>query len=279
MNMIESFISQNSDLILKRIKELIGNHDQLHSELFEAALYSVDAPAKRLRPILTLATIATFEKEIEKGLDTACAIELIHTYSLIHDDLPCMDDDDFRRGKPSLHKQYSEALAVLTGDYLLTYSFEIISKIKGLRDDQIIKLIQILSKHSGAFGMIGGQVVDMAYQGKTIDRTILEFMHSYKTASLIIASIECGAVIADVDKEVFNHLSLFGKYIGVAFQMVDDILDVSDLEKNKANAVTLLGLKGAKDLAKDLYEKALTFLPKKDHLLHNLAEKMMQRAF
>lgn len=223
----DSFLVSSTEQINQRLSQLVPIREQLpYSQLFSAARYSLLSPAKRLRPLLVLATAASYEVPIEQALDPACALEMVHTYSLIHDDLPCMDDDDFRRGKPTLHKIYPEAHAVLTGDYLLTLAFEILAQSPALADSEKIHLISSLAQHAGAKGMIGGQVIDLSSENQTIDSETLELMHVYKTASLLIAALEFGAIIAKAPLSDLHLLQTIGRKIGVAFQIVDDILDV-----------------------------------------------------
>lgn len=260
-----SYPSLRCELIEKTLSQLISEHAEMpHSLLFTSARYSLLSSAKRLRPLLTLATAESFGADVKMALHPACALELIHTYSLIHDDLPCMDDDDLRRGKPSLHKVVGEGQAVLTGDYLLTYAFEVLAKSPLLTAEQKIELIKILSERAGGDGMVGGQVVDLLSEGKSTEWNTIEFIHHYKTAALISASIEFGAVIAQVSDEDKKHLQSIGYKAGLAFQIIDDILDVtanelelgkpigSDLDLKKATAVSVLGLEKAQNIANTL---------------------------
>ncbi|HEU64341.1 MAG: Farnesyl diphosphate synthase [Candidatus Anoxychlamydiales bacterium] len=252
-------------LIENRLKELIPKNSSYQKVLFEAASYSLLSSGKRLRPLLVLATVEAFNKNIDLALDPAISLELIHTYSLIHDDLPCMDDDDFRRGKPSLHKAYPEWLAVLTGDYLLTYAFEIITNAKNLADTKKVKLIRALTKYSGGDGLIAGQVIDLSYEGKEIDFEKLKFMHLNKTAKLFLAAIEFGCIISDATNDTTNKFVEFAKNMGLAFQFFDDISDYddkksSDITKNKATAPAILGIEKAKAFALDLQKRALDIL-------------------
>ncbi len=259
------FMQAKIDLIENRLKKLIlKKNSSYHRVLFEAAKYSLSS-GKRLRPLLVLATVDAFKKDINLAIDPAISLELIHTYSLIHDDLPCMDNDDFRRGKPSLHKAYPQWLAVLTGDYLLTYAFEIITKADGLNDTKKIKLITALTKYSGGNGLIAGQVVDLSANKKNIDFKKLKFMHLNKTAKLFMAAIEFGCIIADATKDITNKFIKFAKNMGLSFQIFDDISDFkdkksSDIVKNKATAPYVLGIKKAKTLALDLKKRALNIL-------------------
>lgn len=236
-------------------------------KLVQRARYSIEG-GKRLRPLLTLAVVDAFEIPIEKALYPACAIELIHTYSMIHDDLPCMDDDELRRGRLTLHKAYSESDAVLTGDFLLTYAFEIISTSPHLSDQQKNALVFTLATRSGLQGMIGGQVVDI--EDETLEMDDLFAMYRKKTGALITAALEFGAIIAKQDVGPFIQI---GDLLGLAFQIVDDILD------NDGIAV-MLGKERSKEIAESLYADALFHikqLPKPAPLLIDLAESMVFR--
>jgi geranylgeranyl diphosphate synthase, type II len=253
---------QKIELINKNLKKLLLKSNS-YKELLPAADYSLNSPGKRIRPLLTLITTEVFSKDIKKALDPACAIELIHTYSFIHDDLPSMDNDDFRRGKKTLHKVYPEWLAILTGDFFLTYAFEVIASAKGLTEAQKVSLIQTLAKYSGGAHLIAGQVVDLFFEGKKADFKTLEFMHLNKTAALFMAAVEFGAIIANADPKEFSYLQNFAKNLGFAFQVIDDILDLqdsSDTKKNKLTSVSILGLEKAKKLAEDLSKKAFKYL-------------------
>ncbi|MFA6118951.1 MAG: polyprenyl synthetase family protein [Parachlamydiales bacterium] len=257
-------MKEKIDLINKRLKALIPLSKKYHKELFAAANYSLQSSGKRIRPLLVLLTVESLKKDITEAIDPACAIEMIHTYSLIHDDLPSMDDDDFRRGKPSLHKAYSEWLAILTGDYLLTYAFEILSNAKKLSAAQKIELIKCISKYAGGDGLIAGQVADLSWEGKSIDLKKLEFMHFNKTATLFIAAIEFGCIIAKAKKDIKEKYINYAKNFGLAFQFFNDIAgnkkESSDKIHKKATAVSMLGLAKTKKLAFDFQKKALDIL-------------------
>jgi len=256
-------------LVEDKLNQLIPEGHALYSVLFQAARYSLLAPSKRIRPLLALAATEALGGELNKAITPACALELIHTYSLIHDDLPCMDDDDLRRGKPTLHHVYPEGFAVLAGDYLLTYAFEILTSCDDLSDRQKVELIATLAQRAGGHGMIAGQILDLSYEDKPVDINILQQIHSHKTAAMIMASVEFGGIIAGASAEELECLQKFGKDIGLAFQVIDDILDItaeaeelgkpigSDLENNKATYVSLLGLKKSKECAQSLYDSSL----------------------
>ncbi|MBY0096432.1 polyprenyl synthetase family protein [Mesobacillus maritimus] len=223
-------------------------------------LYSLQAGGKRIRPLLLFATLKAFGIKPELGVDTAAAIEMIHTYSLIHDDLPSMDDDDLRRGKPTNHKVYGEATAILAGDALLTLAFKMIGSISPDIADANVKLalINSLSEAAGAEGMVGGQVADMEGEGKKLTLKELEYIHINKTGRLLAYSVLAGAEIAQADRSVKEKLSKFAHHIGLAFQIRDDILDLegteevvgkpigSDTGNDKNTYPSLLSLDGAK---------------------------------
>lgn len=259
-------LASNQTLLLsinQRLDALIPDDGSL---LHQAARYSLLLPGKRLRPLFLLSLLKHFGKPIEPGLDCACAIEMIHAYSLIHDDLPCMDDDDLRRGKPTLHKVYGEGYAVLAGDFLLTQAFQTLAEAN-LQS----KIILTIAQAAGGDGMIGGQVLDLQSEGKLIDWEILEKMYLRKTAALFSAALECAALLAEKDPTPYKEAGLL---FGIAYQMLDDILDVtsteealgkpigSDIANQKSTCVTLFGLEKAKARATFFAKKALKLLPK-----------------
>lgn len=262
--------------------------------LKESMLYSIEAGGKRLRPIITLLTIDAFDKEEELGIDVACAIELIHTYSLIHDDLPSMDNDDYRRGKLTNHKVYGDAVATLSGDALLTFSFELLAGIthSKISSEKKLLLIQKLAKAAGAEGMVGGQVSDLEGEHKSLSLEELEHIHHHKTGDLLRYSVYAGSVLADADSEQISHLEQFAKHLGLAFQIKDDILDVegdesklgkpvgSDEERDKSTYPKLLSLEGAKEKLTEEVVNAKGYLAKaniKHHLLEELLEYIVYR--
>lgn len=248
-----------------KLNELIPERlDASHNELYRAARYALLNGGKRLRPLLAITTAQAFGKNTETALSAACALEMIHTYSLIHDDLPCMDDDDFRRGKPSVHKAFTEGHAVLTGDYLLTYSFEVIIKDPLLSAEQKVALVDLLAKNSGGEGMIAGQVLDIEAEGRPLSIDQLKHIHKHKTGAMITASVACGGIVGGATPDQMKLLCQFGDDLGLAFQIIDDVIDVtasvqkhgkaisSDSINNKSTYVTLLGLESAKEAAQDL---------------------------
>lgn len=208
------------ELIDQKLEQLIPASSPYYASLFEGARYSLLGPGKRIRPLLTLYTAEMLESgSSELALTPACALEMVHCYSLIHDDLPCMDDDDMRRGRPTLHKVYNEGHAVLVGDYLLTYAFDLLAHAPLLSDKQKIALIQILAKTSGSEGMIGGQVMDIEKS------PYIQELHERKTAALFQCALNFGGIVTNSSPAILNRLTLFGKQFGSLFQMVDDLLD------------------------------------------------------
>ncbi|PLR99874.1 polyprenyl synthetase family protein [Bacillus sp. T33-2] len=263
-SMFATFSKENKQAVEDRLSALVGQLSSL-GILKEAMLYSLEAGGKRIRPLLLFATLKAFGQDPEIGLDVAAAIEMIHTYSLIHDDLPSMDDDDLRRGKPTNHKVFGEATAILAGDALLTYSFQLLAEMpeEHAGPDVKLALIRELSKAAGAEGMVGGQAADMEAEGKQLSLGDLEYIHMHKTGRLLGFSVLAGAELAKADLSQKRHLSKFAYHIGLAFQIRDDILDLegeeeligkpvgSDNENNKNTYPSLLTMQGAKTALKD----------------------------
>lgn len=265
-------------LIEKKLEELLTPPPSSQEKLFEAARYMTLSAGKRLRPLLLLATAEAFSVPIDLAITPACALELVHTYSLIHDDLPCMDNDDFRRGKPTLHKKYDEATAVLTGDFLLTYAFEVLAKSPGLTAEQKVQMIQVLSSRSGGNGMVAGQLLDMEVGSHNLER--LNYIHRKKTADLLIASLELGGIIAGLSPSLMDEIQIFGEEIGLAFQITDDLIDLSSEKEGKITYVSCLGMENAKKTASDLLEQALKRLTQcpNPQPLHTMAEALVLRS-
>ncbi|MFC5603509.1 polyprenyl synthetase family protein [Sporosarcina koreensis] len=288
---LETFISENAPLIEAEMNRLI-NSEISPSSLKESMLYSVNAGGKRIRPLLVLAVLADFGKHSEDALKVACAAEFIHTYSLIHDDLPCMDDDDFRRGKPTNHKVFGEATAVLGGDALQTRAFGVLASLEHTRPEQVIRLVASLADASGAGGMVGGQVLDMEGETASLSLRELEEVHLHKTGALLSFCIEAGAILSDAQDDELEQLRKYAKNIGLAFQIKDDILDVtstteqlgktanSDAASDKSTYPSLLGLEGAQQQL-DRYHRdaveSLAFLEKEDSMLKLFADYIVQR--
>lgn len=259
----------------------------------EAMCYSVQNGGKRIRPILTLEFCRVCGGDPKTALPFACAVELIHTYSLIHDDLPCMDDDALRRGKPSCHKQFGENYALLAGDGLLTLAFETLAKATDVAPQDIVRAVRVLSDLAGVNGMIGGQVIDLLSEEKQVDYDTLHCIDKLKTGALIKSAALLGCIAAGVqEKTVLTAAESYAENIGFAFQVVDDILDVtsdtvtlgkpvgSDEKNAKSTFVSLLGLEECKTLANKLTQnavQALTALPNNTEFLEALANQLAVR--
>lgn len=239
-------------------------------KIYDAMRYSLLAGGKRLRPILCLATCELVGGTIDMAMPTACALEMIHTMSLIHDDLPAMDNDDYRRGKLTNHKVYGEDIAILAGDGLLAYAFEHVAmETKNVPYDRLLRIVAILGRAVGAAGLVGGQVVDLESEGKTnVCLETLNFIHNHKTAALLEASVTSGSILAGVSDVELQHLSRYAKHVGLAFQIVDDILDITatqeelgktagkDLRAQKATYPSVWGLEESKRQAQSLVQQA-----------------------
>ena len=238
--------------------------------LHESIRYSVLAPGKRLRPILVLSAAEAVGGNPDDVMPTACALECIHAFSLIHDDLPCMDNDDYRRGRLTNHKVYGEALALLAGDALLALAFQLIGEnVATVPAERVLPTLCLVAKASGTWGMVGGQVVDMESQGKAVEVETLRYIHAHKTGALLTASVLSGALLAGADTAQRDALEAYGGHIGLAFQIADDILDVtgdeakigkpvgSDEERDKATYPKLFGLEESRRRAHAEVEAAL----------------------
>ena len=242
------------------------------SSIHTAMRYSVFAGGKRIRPILCLETARVFASDVTPALHPACAIEFIHTYSLIHDDLPALDNDDLRRGKPTCHKKFGEAIAILSGDALLTLAFETIGATPAVAERCAAILTEVASAAGTINGMVGGQVADVEAEGKPVDPQMLEYIHRSKTAALIRASITAGALCAGAGSDDVARLRRFGETIGWAFQVTDDILDVEessaalgktagkDMAQQKATYPAVYGLERSHQIANDLATRAIAEL-------------------
>ncbi len=242
-------------------------------QLRESMRYSLLAGGKRLRPILCLAACELAGGDSDKALPTAVALEMIHTMSLIHDDLPAMDNDDLRRGRPTNHKVYGDAVAILAGDALLTRAFEMVAlRSPGVPSERLLRVVGELSLVAGAPGLVGGQVVDLESEGKEVDLDTLEFIHLHKTGALLKACVTCGALIGGADDDLLAALSIYARGIGLAFQIIDDILDVTassevlgktagkDLIADKTTYPKLLGLDESRKRANELVNQAKAVL-------------------
>lgn len=270
---LKEYLESRRILIEKELEKFLPDEKKWPETLHKAMLYSIRAGGKRLRPILTLAACETIGAPIERVIPVAVALETIHTYSLIHDDLPAMDDDDLRRGKSTNHKIFGEAVAILAGDALLTEAFYIMTHYKHPEVDSniLLEVIASIAEAAGSKGMAGGQVIDLESEKKKITLEELERLHQHKTGRLIEVSIEAGAKLAGGNRAQIEALSLYGKKIGLAFQIADDILDIeggeeigkdigSDVAHEKATYPSLLGIESSKKLASTLIEEAIQSL-------------------
>lgn len=285
---------------IKQLKELVDNYlsnyfkdkGSYNSLIYDAASYSLNVGGKRIRPILFMLVYFMYKGEDKEVIDMAAAIEMIHTYSLIHDDLPCMDNDDLRRGKPTNHKVYGENIAVLAGDALLNEAMILLMDFSIKHGKEALVAAREIAYAAGADGMIGGQVVDIINEGKIISKEELNYMHLKKTGELIRSSIVAGAILAEADKSEIDLLNKFGMNLGLAFQIKDDILDVTgDVEKlgkntladvNKSNFITMYGLEECKVMCEDLTAECITILDKisvNTDILKELTIELLKRDF
>ncbi|WP_342505129.1 polyprenyl synthetase family protein [Sporosarcina sp. FSL K6-2383] len=288
---LQNFISNNQPAIENQLNQLLETLNV--SETLKSSMsYSVSAGGKRIRPLLVLAAVEDLGVKSIDALTVACAVELIHTYSLIHDDLPCMDDDDYRRGKLTNHKVYGEAVAVLAGDALQTLAFEALTTLQETSPKDALQLVKMLARAAGAAGMVGGQMLDVEGENKSLSLMEMETVHVNKTGALLSFCIEAGAVLAGIELEKAANLKAFAWNIGLAFQIQDDILDItsttealgktagSDISSDKSTYPSLLGLEGARKRLSEhhhLAEEALGFLEKDEPLLKLFADYIVNR--
>lgn len=263
-------LAADQALVEEALARYAGQWPEL-GDLQKAMAYSLLSGGKRIRPVLTLAACRLFGGQAEKALPFACGLEMIHTYSLIHDDLPCMDDDDFRRGKPTNHKVYGEATAVLAGDSLLTAAFGVLAQAE-LSPAQIVRGVACLSQAAGPAGMAGGQILDLLGEGKTLTYDEIVQIQNLKTGCMIEAAVRLGAIVAGSTPEEEEAVAEYASKIGLAFQIRDDVLDVlgdeaelgkpigSDQENQKSTFVGLKGIEGCEALIEELTEGAIASL-------------------
>ncbi len=279
-------------MIENALVQELGKEQALVPELADSMEYSLTAGGKRLRPILLMAAADAVGAKGTDFVQAACGIEMIHTYSLIHDDLPAMDNDDYRRGKLTNHKVYGEAMAILAGDALLTQAFEVILRQKNAAPEVLLQVVNEMSIAAGPNGMVGGQVIDMLSEGKRISMEELRKMHMGKTGALFRAAIRSGAILAGATEEQLSALTTYADRFGLAFQITDDILDVvgdeavigkpvgSDERNNKSTYVTLTSLEEARRLATDTVKEAveaLAIFGDKAKFLRELVEMLLER--
>jgi geranylgeranyl diphosphate synthase type II len=288
MNDVKHYMREVARLTDETIESLLPPESTYPSSIHAVMRYSLFAGGKRIRPALLMASFESCGGEFgEPNVRLACAaFEMFHTFSLMHDDLPCMDDDDLRRGKPTAHKAFGEAVAVLGGDALCIFAFECLARMGRL------DVIQETARALGTQGMIGGQVVDIESEGKSVDRSVVDYIHHNKTAALITASVRTGALLAHAPVETLAGLTSYGTHVGLAFQVVDDILDEegsteqlgkdsgSDRQRGKATYPSACGMEESKHYAQELIEQSwndITFLGDKAAMLRQLAEYIRTR--
>ena len=274
---LKRYLESQRLIVEKALETALPEIEGREARVVEAMRYSLFAGGKRLRPILCLAAAHAVGGKIEAAMPAACALEMIHTYSLIHDDLPAMDDDDLRRGKPTSHVVFGEAIAILAGDALLTEAFVLLSDYHALLGERALRLIGVIARAASYRGMVGGQVVDMLSQNKPADLETVQQMHSRKTAALISAAAESGALAGGGTDDQVEALDRYGRTIGLAFQIADDILDIegstevlgktagSDVARGKVTYPAAVGLEGSRQAAQTLVDQALAALERFDN--------------
>jgi geranylgeranyl diphosphate synthase type II len=289
MNDLKEYLSAKKELVDDELDRLLPEPAGLERSVYEAMRYSILGGGKRIRPILLLATNELCGGHEADALPAACTLEMIHAYSLIHDDLPAMDDGQLRRGKPTTHRQFNEAIAILAGDALLTLAFEVLTLCP---EKAAAKLVRELARASGTMGMVGGQVVDIEWTGKDLELPTLEYIHAHKTGALIAASVRMGAISAGADEGALKDLTGYGRCLGLAFQISDDILDVespsevtgkdsgADAAKGKSTYPAFFGLAESRERCRAMILQAKEHLgefgPKAD-ILKGIAELIGNR--
>lgn len=292
---IKQKLNEWAQLINDELDKLVVVRQTPEKNIYDAMRYSLLAGGKRLRPVLSLGVCEMLGGDMNEVLPFACALEMIHTYSLIHDDLPAMDNDDYRRGRLTNHKVYGEATAILAGDALLNFAFEVMADA-ALKDtgkmQKRLKALKIIAEAAGTRGMIGGQVVDLESEGKVISGELLKYMHSCKTGALIKASVMSSAILCDASDEEMSLLCDYASNIGIAFQIKDDILDVegnpeimgkkvgSDASNKKSTYVTLYGIDESKKMLESITNQAienLRMFGEKGEFLIELAKFLVGR--
>lgn len=289
---LKQYLETRRLMVEEALDVALPKQDGPASRVVEAMRYSLFAGGKRLRPILCLAASEAVGGGIQSAMPAGCALEMIHTYSLIHDDLPAMDDDDLRRGKPTNHKVYGEAIAILAGDGLLTEAFVLLSDYHSLLPERAVQIIGVIAEAASYRGMVGGQVVDMLSQNKPADLETVQQMHSRKTAALIAAATESGALAGRGSEAQVAALAQYGRAIGLAFQIADDILDIegdtavlgkntgADEARGKVTYPAAVGLEGSRQAADEMVNGALAALQGFDEQanpLRSLAEYIIER--
>jgi geranylgeranyl diphosphate synthase type II len=291
----KTYLVTQQKLIDRALDRYLPKANRKPATLHRAMRYSLFAGGKRLRPILCLAAAEACRGKIDNALPLACALECIHTYSLVHDDLPSMDNDDFRRGRPTCHKVFGEGIAVLTGDALLTIAFEILSRAKPSTRYDMSMLLREVAIAAGSQKLIAGQVADLEAEGKKVNRRDLQFIHENKTAAILRSSVRLGAMSANADPRKLAATTQFGQRLGLAFQVIDDILDVTqtseilgksagkDVAAKKATYPAVIGLRQsraeARRLTRDAHNALSAFSDRDAEALHALANYLLEREY
>jgi len=281
----KKYLENKKNTIDKALDEYLPSEEKAPSIIHKAMRYSVFGGGKRIRPIFTLATAELFGRDDESVIKTACGIELIHTFSLIHDDLPCVDNDDFRRGKPSSHKVFGEAIAILAGDALLVSGFDSIvknSEVKEIKKQSILKVIKETSLYVGTENMLGGQVEDITVKNGDTTKTDLINLYMKKTSALICLSIRSGAILSGANQKQLKALTKYGENVGLAFQIVDDMLDIMQDQRDteKPNYANKYGMKESNRESEKLIKEAkdsLKIFNHKAETLRNIADYLLMR--
>ena len=276
---IKDYLEERKILVERALEKFMPKPSGLAGDVIRAMNYTLFAGGKRIRPILCIAGAEAVGGSADDVLPVACAIELIHSYSLIHDDLPVMDNDDFRRGKPTNHKVFGEAVALLAGDGLLTMAFDLMARYgleKGVEKEALLRVIDLIASAAGYKGMVGGQVVDITYEGKDPDPTVVDYIHTHKTGALIAASVSAGTILATGSEEEVQSIHRYGQQIGLAFQIADDVLNMkgdrdvmgkrkgSDKERGKITYPSVFGITESKNIQNKLINHALRALDRFD---------------
>ena len=291
---LKSYLVDRQKRIDRALDGFLPKEKTRPATIHKAMRYSLFAGGKRLRPILTLAAAEACGGKIEQAMPLACAIECIHTYSLVHDDLPSMDNDDFRRGRPTCHKVFGDGIALLTGDALLTIAFEIVSHARPARGYDMSTLVREVAVAAGSRKLIAGQVADLEAEGRTTSREDLRFIHENKTSAILTASVCLGAMIANATAKELSAMTKFGRNLGLAFQVIDDILDVTqtteklgksagkDIAAKKATYPSVIGLEESRAEARRLTRYAhgaLDIFGTKAARLRELADYLLEREY
>ncbi len=291
---LEPYLKSRQKRIDRALERYLPKEKTRPPTIHKAMRYSLFAGGKRLRPILCLAAAETCGGKIDNALPLACALECIHTYSLVHDDLPSMDNDDFRRGRPTCHKVFGDGIAVLAGDALLTIAFEIVSRVKFSPRYNLSILLREIAIAAGSRKLIAGQVADLEAEGRSIDMMGLRYIHENKTAAILTTSVRLGAMSAGANPKDLDAITKFGRALGIAFQIIDDTLDVTqtseklgksagkDAAAKKATYPAVIGLKKSRLEAKRLTRRAhnaLSIFDGKAEALHALANYLLEREY